>query len=285
MAGCLFRCKRKSPSPSPKKSPSPRRASNVLNRNMWRKMGEAAPPKERASLARVFGLTKKRSVPILKLEPIISRVHHVINRSRATAKSVKVPRGGFSKLTSLNKINPIAYKNTNWRYYIPYSLHHAYFSNSANGPLFMINTKSGARKNVPARLAIPAATARTTRKATNTWNNYLKRAEAGRRYAAGEGKRTNKYFNINGKVTQYLHGNRNSLKNTSLPDLIYWAQQSTMMSANGKPYVKRGGLWYAYGGGTPVTKKNVLSNIKMYRNMQNNAGINNNAYNPLRNRN
>lgn len=248
-------------------------------------MGEEASPKERARLARVFGLTKKRSVPILKLQPVISRVHHVINRSRATAKSVKVPRGGLSKLTSLNKINPIAYKNTNWRYYIPYSLHHAYFSNSANGPLFMINTKSGARKNVPARLAIPANTERKIRKATNTWNSYLKRAEAGRRYAAGESKRTNKYFNISGKVNKYLGGNGSALKNVSIPDLMYWAQQSTMMSANGKPYIKRGGLWYAYGGGIPVTKKNILQDIRMYKNIQRNAELNNNAYNPLRNRN
>lgn len=281
MAGCLFRCK-KSPSPSPKRSPSPRKASNVLNRNMWKKMGEAASPKERASLARVFGLPKKRSVPILKLEPVISRVHHVINRSRATAKTIKVPREGSNKLTSLNKINPIAYKNTNWRYYIPYSLHHAYFSNSANGPLFMINTKSGARKNVPARLAIPANTQRKTRKATNTWNNYIKRAEAGRRYAAGESKRTNKYFNISGKVNHFLGGNKNALKNISIPDLMYWAQQSTMMSANGKPYIKRGGLWYPYGSSTPVNKASILRNIKMYRNMQNNAALNNNY---LRNRN
>ena len=282
---CLFSCKKKSPSPSPKRTASPRNASYVLPLNMWRKTGNKASPKERASLARVFGVPKKRTLPLLKIHPVISRLHRVINRSRATAKPVKVPQVGLSKLTLLNKINPSAYKNLNWKYYIPYNLHHAYFSNSTNGPLFMINSR-GARKNVSARLAIPANIQRKVRKYSNTWNNYLKRAESGKRYAAGASKRTNKYLNINKQVDSFLWGaNRHALNNISIPDLMYWASKSNMMSTNGQPYHKRGGKWYPYGSNTPVNKAGILKNIKMYRNIQRNANINNNAYNPLRNRN
>jgi hypothetical protein len=268
--GCLFRCKRKSPSPLPVKTPSPVGARNVIPGNVWKKIARNLDPQTRASLART-------------LPGIISRNRRVIVRSRATAKPVKVGAEGLFKLTPLNRTNPVAYKNTQWKYYIPYNKYHAYFSNTVNGPLFMINTKTGARKPVPERLAIFANTPRTARKTQNNWNSYLKRAEAGRRYAAGANKRDNKFFNLNRKVSMYLN-KKGSLNNVKLPDLVFWAQQSNMMSGNGRPYQKRGGLWYHYGGGTPVTKRNIIENIRLAHNARRNNEINNNAFNPLRNR-
>ena len=128
----------------------------------------------------------------------------------------------------------------------------------------MINSR-GARKNVPARLAIPANIPRKARKYSNTWNNYLKRAESGKRYAAGASKRTNKYLNINKQVDSFLWGaNRHALNNISIPDLMYWASKSNMMTT----YHKRGGKWYPYGSNTPVNKAGILKNIKIFREMQ-----------------
>jgi hypothetical protein len=247
--------------------------ANSLPRNIWRKIGNSSSPKERATLARVFGLPKQ-NLPILRRSPVVSRNHRVVNRSRATAKPIKVAKEGLSKLTNLNRINPAAYKNSTWRYYIPLTRHHAYFSNSANGPLFMINTKTGARKNVPARLAIPINTPRKTRKASNTWNEYLKRAEAGRRYAAGETKRLNKRANIGIKVNRYLNGNRGALNNVTLSDLVYWTKYSNLMAGNGNRYIKHGGRWHAYGGG-PITKNTVISDIKIFNNIRKNSYLRN----------
>lgn len=262
---CCTSCRRGNvnacPSPSPnRKSPSPQPARNVIPKEVWQAIAQTLNAKSRASLARA-------------LPGVVPKNRRVLVRSRATAKPLKIQATGSTKLIRLNTVNPVAYKNTQWRYYIPYTKYHTFFYNTTNGEPFMINRKSGQRKPVPARSGVQGnlpmneiARGRlgllkvVARNSTNTWNAYMKRAGAAQRYAAGESKRANKFLNINTKVNRYTHGNKTALNNISLSDLIYWANQVNWMTPGGEPYVKIGGVWRHYAGG-PVTKNQVLNNI------------------------
>lgn len=273
---CCTACRRgtasacSSPSPSPKrKSPSPQAARNVLPKEVWQAIAQTLNARSRASLA--------RAIP-----GVVTRNRRVLVRSLATAKPLKVPivlQNVPKKQTLLNIINPVAYKNTQWRYYKPYTYQYghypayrAFFYNTANGEPFMINNKTGRRKPVPARVVVEGnlpmnqiARGRRNlrpRKTIHTWNAYMKRAGAAQRYAAGESKRNQKFNTIHSNVTRYLRGNRTALNRYPLSDLMYWAKEINWSTPNSSirfPYFRKRGMWFR--GGNRVTKESFMNQL------------------------
>jgi hypothetical protein len=179
--------------------------------------------------------------------------------------SYNVPNAGKIKLTGgVNRTNPAALKNTQWKYFLPYTKNHTIFYNTRNGPGFMINKKSGKRVPVPKRavmagnntLNVVANRYRnrlSARKATNTWNAYVKRVGKGTRYAKGESARMNKLNSINTKVTNYKRGNKTALNSVTLADLVYWAQKRKNAS-----YYKKAGKWYNSYTNEPANKNTII---------------------------
>jgi len=259
-----------SPSPSPKrKSPSPQAARNVLPKEVWQAIAQTLNARSRASLA--------RAIP-----GVVTRNRRVLVRSLATAKPLKVPvvlRTVPKKQALLNIINPVAYKNTQWRYYKPYTYQYghypayrAFFYNTANGEPFIINNKTGRRKPVPARVVVEGnlpmneiARGRRNlrpRKTIHTWNAYMKRAGAAQRYVAGESKRNQKFNTIHRNVTRYLRGNRTALNRYPLSDLMYWAKEINWSTPNSSlrfPYLRKRGMWFR--GGNRVTKESFMNQL------------------------
>ena len=229
--------------------PPARGARNVLPANIWSKIASMSPS-VRATLA--------RTIP-----GVVKRNTRVINRSKIM--SYAVPNAGKIKLTGgVNRMNPAALKNTQWKYFLPYTKNHTIFYNTKNGPGFMINKKSGKRVPVPKRavmagnntLNVVANRYRnrlSVRKATNTWNAYVKRVGKGTRYAKGESARTNKLDTINNKVANYKRGNKSALNSVTLADLVWWSY----MRKNGRHY-KKAGKWYNSYTHEPVSKNNIV---------------------------
>ena len=244
-------CRSKNKPRLPAPPPPVRSARNVLPGNVWRLIASKTNTPTRAAVARaLYGIVPRNRPPVL---------------DRSTKMRYTMKKGGHYKMTWLNKMNPAAYKNREWTYYIPHSKNDIYFFNTHNGPAFTINKNTGRRhptnvntanmiKKIPRRL--PA----------NTWNGYLRRFKAGLSYAKGAPVREAKNAAIGNKVNRYLAGNENALTNVSIPDLMFWAKGSNWMRANSS-YTYRGGQWYTTAGNR-LTKAFILRNIKnssMYR--------------------
>lgn len=246
-------CKTMSPSNKvtrPVNKPNtPRGARNVLPANIWSKIASMNPT-VRATLA--------RTIP-----GIVKRNTRVINRRKNM--SYNVPNAGKIKLTGgVNRTNPAALKNTQWKYFLPYTKNHTIFYNTKNGPGFMINKKSGKRVPVPKRAVIAGnrtlnvvanmyRNRLSARKATNTWNAYVKRVSKGTKYAKGESARMNKLNKINTKVANYKRGNKTALNSVTLADLVYWAQKRKNAS-----YYKKAGKWYNSSTNEPANKNSII---------------------------
>jgi hypothetical protein len=240
---------------------------------MLREIAKTLNNKEYANFSRLTHRYTRRTEPIglsaTKIGPrTLPPRRTVINRSRTAQRPYKISQqevGYKFKMTPINYKVPVAYKNTKWTYYDPGHRHHVIFFNTINGPPFMIDPKTGARKPVPPRVYFYGGTEfRKKRKESNTWNAYLKRAEKASRYAKGAPVRNAKYQAINKKVRNYAAGNKNALANTSMGDLIWWGTQT-----KGHHYHKAAnGKWYEYAGGNLLTKNKVLQNINGFARMR-----------------
>jgi hypothetical protein len=172
----------------------------------------------------------------------------------------------------IDKIVPVAYKNRNWQFYSLLNRGQIIFFNTRNGAPFMFHRKTGARIPLKPRAAWVTAQnlariEKIPRKPTNTWNEYMKRATRIQRMIRGKPQRNQRWRTINANVARYTVGNKTALNPYSVPNLAWWAKSTNWMSANGAPYVKRGGQWHRYGGNR-VTKNNILNNIQLMNNMR-----------------
>jgi hypothetical protein len=190
----------------------------------------------------------------------------VINRSVAKAKT---PRVRYST-ENIDRFSPSAYKNPHWQYYTYFTKNHILFKNTPNGQPYIVNKKSGARRasgvgRLFQQLGMNPNTQLKWKPRTNahTLTAYYKRTKNSSRYAGGQWKRLDKKQAINGNVELYRHGNRAALNKWTIPNLAWWAG-SSYMASNGSPYIKRGGQWYPYGSGQPLTKKMILENINIH---------------------
>ncbi len=107
--------------------------------------------------------------------------------TRRTTQKPNNPEARFYRAKRTNTIslqmnrrnkNPKAFKNMGWRFRAFPLAHrnHNLFYNTINSQPFMINKKSGLRKQVPQRLLLGGVSELTPRNMrTNTWNAYTKR--------------------------------------------------------------------------------------------------------------
>lgn len=239
---------------------------------MLREISRFADPKTRAAFSRATSKYTRKTIPIgfavMRVGPRqLSQPRHVINRSRATAKATPLRHSS----DVIDRVNPAAYKNNAWRFYRVWGRDHILFTNSRNGNPFTINKKTGARKPVPARLGVANGSLEhlTARKnGFHTWSAYVKRAMRDRRISAGKGVRDAKYAQINANVQRLLGGNNRALNRYSVPNLVWWANPTRWMDANGTPYVKYRGQWVRYGSNTPLTKSMIVENIRLMNSMR-----------------
>lgn len=231
----------------------------------------ASSPKTRAAMSRATNKYTRRTLPIgLAVTTVgaslVPRARPpAINRSRAVAKAVPLR---FSK-DPIDRKNPAAYKNNTWQFYDPYRRHHILFSNTRNGQPFLIN-KNGTRKPVPAKLLEHQRYAPQPRKpAFHTWEAYTKRYLKNRRIAGGQGARNAKRAQMNMNIQRHLNGNTKALNKYSLSNMVWWANPTNWMSANGQPYVKYKGYWARYGSNGVLTKNDIINDIKLKNSLRN----------------
>jgi len=284
----MFRCFRKNCNPNRSPSRSPARPKN-LSRNELGEIARFLSPRNRRALSMATNRYTRKTLPIglavtkVGAPPIQVVRPPAIVRSRSTAKPLKLPnihQNVPKKQNLLNTINPVAYKNTQWRHYKLYTYMHngqyphrrVFFYNTANGEPFLINNKTGQRKPVPARVVVQGnlpmnqiARIRLNirpRKTIHTWNAYINRAGAAQRYAAGESKRNQKFNTIHNNVVRYIQGNQSSINKYPLSDLMYWAKEINWSTPNSSiqfPYFRKRGMWFRRG--RRVTKENMMNHI------------------------
>jgi hypothetical protein len=226
-----------------------------------------------------------RSVSRAKTIPLKLKLNPTNQKSKKIIKATKIEE--------INYRNPIAYKNKNWKYYFStYFVNVAdpnkggqviVFMNSPKGAPFLIK-KSGERKYLTGeqvsgttRMKLQGNTLLRARKKIHTWQNYLKRVEAYKRYTGGSAQRTTKVRNINQKVNQYFQGNNHALNNFSLSNLIWWARRRNWMTP--EAFVRRNGKWvFSSDENIPISRNNFMDHLHaMYplkRNNNSNRNIN-----------
>ncbi len=157
--------------------------------------GQTPPPSNKPALrnanALLRGVTDPKTVRVLRtmLDPAHAEQLRVpLNKPKNPVATMYRARRKIAfenplrpPFMTLNRV-PYVYKNGQWRFWgaIPLTEETKYvFANSRNGPMFMINRKTGRRKNVPPRYAgsigLNELNPRNMR--TQTWNAYVKRAE------------------------------------------------------------------------------------------------------------
>lgn len=245
-----------------------------LIHNMIRQISQVSSPRTQRAIAR--GTTKspytRKTLPIglavTKVgAPIAPMTRRTVNRTRASAKTPRIPNSP----NFVDRYAPQAYKNTTWKYYTAPTRDKVIFYNSKNGQPFTF-TKDGRRVNVPASYfqrigMIPNALRERAhpRRKTHTFTAYQKRLEKHIQTVRGGPMRTQFWMEVNGKVSDYLNGHTNALKNVPTSTLIWWAGQSLWMH----PYEKYGGVWRRQGGGE-VSRNNILNNIQLMWNIHQN---------------
>jgi len=253
---CFGRACKKSPSPPRSTQPNlppelKAHIANLLGKNK-------TALNTRALFSRIMNKTHRAKLPIglavlnVGPRPVPRTRYPVINRSRAAAKA---PRLRMST-NIIDKYFPIAYKNNAWRFYSPVYVGGRFgyflFFNTRNGQPFLINKKTGQRKNVPLRYGVihPAEHRIWPRKNIHTWNAYMKRLTK------------NIPMKQVGKLIQkYVHGDRTALDRVSLEMLIRWINHDKRMA--GTLYNKRNGVWYSINRGREINRADVLENINL----------------------
>lgn len=110
------------------------------------------------------------------------------------------------------------------------------------------------------------------RKKTHTWPDYLKRAEAAKRYARGSSRRQTRETEIGQKVNRYLNGNSRALNNLSISNIVWWAKKQHWTAPEN--FVRTNGQWAFYGG-APFTKNNLKEHLKLMNSMRSNKSNSN----------
>lgn len=263
-------CK-KSPSPSPPNLPA----------NIIRKIAQLATPRTVRSMARGTGhvLQGSRTGPIGLASGRVGRSivsvprPPVVNRTRATAKTPRITRGSTNPVDT---VVPQAYKNNQWKYYSKVRRHLVLFLNTPKGVPFTFN-KQGRRVNVTPNFLTRhnisenwrRLSLRERRKNFHTWTAYQKRLMTFRRLPKSTINRV--LEDIDHKVQHYLKGDRHALDDVPLSRLIYWANLTNWMQANGTPYVRNMHTkkWHRYGSNQPLSKNMITNNIELMNSMRN----------------
>lgn len=271
---------------TPTSSPLPSLPPNVLL-----KIASKATPKTHASMSRAATIPSfytRRQMPIglavTKVgSPLVPpRRHPPLNRSslRKIAVSARIPNpfGRYydirsKKLNRLNRVNPMAYRNKNWKYYT-YDTRtggHAVFFNTPKGDPFWINKRTGARIpfNASSRAATrlefgPLQSIRSRlkeRKKVHTWENYLTRRANAFQYARGKNQRSTKLASISRAVNKMLNENNTSNVNkVTNSDLLWWVKHTNWMDP--RSYNIRNKKLVT-SGGTTLNRKGIMNNIRV----------------------
>jgi len=237
--------------------------------NLLRRISELSTSPTRRALSRA---TERRNVTRRTLPiglavtrvggPAVPPPRRVVSRTRETAKTPRLKY--FSN--SIDRVAPQAYKNNTWRYYVYPTRNRVIFFNTRNSPAYTFN-KDGRRVPVPqtyfARTGLNMNTLRRyahPRKAYHTFEQYQKRLGRNQRLERGKPIRNAIYMNIHSKVRRFSEGDAHALNDVSFSKLLYWANHNPLM---GSPYIKYGGVWRRYGSQLPLTRQNILNNIRL----------------------
>jgi hypothetical protein len=270
LSRCFGRGCRKSPSPNLPNLPA----------NIIRRIAQSASPRTVRSMARATGrvLQGSRTAPIGLAAGRVGRSivsvprPPVVNRSRATAKTPRITRGSANPV---DEVAPQAYKNNHWKYYSKVSRYVVLFLNTPKGVPFTFN-KQGRRVNVTPNFLTRHGVVqnwrrlslRERRKNFHTWGAYQKRLETFRRIPRSTLNRA--LQDIDNKVQHYIEGDIHALDNVPLSRLIYWANLTNWMQANGTPYVRNMHTkkWHRYGSNQPLNKYMIMNNIELMNSMR-----------------
>lgn len=258
-----------------------------LPANMIREIASRTSPKTRRAMARATTIPRRQTpigLAVTKVGlPVIPKIRpSPMNRSRAVAKT---PIVRYSS-DPIDGANPAAYKNNTWKYYLYLTKHHIVFANAVQvpgrggrlrtraGQPYLINTRTGARTPLPARLQNRfdnrLGEMKVRRPTYHTWNAYQKRLMRDSKLRAGQPGYDAMIMNVDKKVQRFLNGTKHALNNVPFSRLILWSRTKNWINSNGVPYVKqKNGKWYPYGSNIPLTKNRLMNNIKFFHSLRN----------------
>jgi len=240
--------------------------SRELPINMVREIAKHADPSTiRALRAALQPNITRKTIPIGLAVTRVGRPIINIQRpppiNRSLAK-VKTPRLPESKV-SIDRAAPAAYKNPNWKYFKHLGGQMIIFKNSQNGLPYVVNSKTGARReNKHLHRVLNQGGDWNTlpwqrRTKTHTIQAYYNRMQS---LAKGFGGRNAKLNNITRNAHLYRNGNNRALNRWSLSNLSWWARTGPM--SYNRNYVSVGKKLYRSGANVPMTRQNLLANIR-----------------------
>jgi hypothetical protein len=252
-----------------------------MNNNIIRRISEMSLARNRRAISRAttFKPYTRKTLPIgLAVTQVGAPVAQIprrsISRTRATAKTPKITYTGTD---FVDRYAPQAYKNNTWKYYTAPTRNKVIFFNSKNGMPYTF-TKEGRRVNVPMRyfertgmnLESLRRNAKQRKTKYHTFDAYQKRLNKSIRTVRGQAKENAVYTDIDFKVRRYLGGNASALNNVPFSRLVWWANWAAWM---GTPYVKYAGTWRRYSNMIPITRQNILNNIRHMWNFEQNQNL------------
>ena len=250
-----------------------------MNNNIIRRISELSVARNRRAIARATTPFKSHTRKTMPIGLAVTRVgapvaqvpRRTVSRSRTHAKTPKLTA---TSTDMIDRFAPQAYKNNTWKYYTSLSRNKVIFFNSKTGLPFTF-TKEGRRINVPMsyfqRVGFPfegiRRNARLRKKTYHTFDAYQKRLNKEIRTVRGQPQRNVAHMNVATKVQRYLNGYENALNDVPFSRLMWWASRVPWM---GHHYTKYAGKWRRIGNPVPVTRQNLLNNIRLMWNINQN---------------
>jgi hypothetical protein len=196
-----------------------------------RKIASSLPRRNRLSLGKALG--NKKNVIFETPRTTAKTPYRTMRKAKRSVppETHRVPSGRLNIFAKhpLNSLNPLAYKNNTWNFYLRGPNGPIFFKKETKSP-FRINKKTGRTK--PAVYRSERMNYVKPRKNANTWPEYLRRLEKHKAYIRGEPERL-KLMRV---ITNAMNANR--VEGVSKQNRNKWVRTGMLvLNENGNPWL------------------------------------------------